>query len=413
MIEDRLRGAALRELPARRIVAAIAGAAHRWTGTDFSPRVRSIAAIAERTGYSTPAVEYALDQLFTPITCDALCSTIESEIGSLAALDGFVARAGRPDAFACGVDRACIISSRTTIGVGLIPAIYALCAKSDVTVKDREDHLIAAFFQTLHAEDEAFMQAARAQTFSSTDDALPDLAAFGCVVAFGTNATLAEIRAACDPNARFVGFGARASAGYLSVAAARDARTRRSMLEGAARDVVLYDSEGCLSLHVLFIESEGAAREIVADLATAVRSAGAQFPVGADDGLRASRVSTVRNAAAFRAALGQGAVFADDAGTFAIVCDPPHDEPPPFAPRCIAVVPVREPSDAAAYLRRHHVDLEAFAISDGRPDIVTMALGAGAVRLTRFGELQRPPPGGNHGGRGRIVDFIRWIEREI
>jgi hypothetical protein len=42
-----------------------------------------------------------------------------------------------------------------------------------------------------------------------------------------------------------------------------------------------------------------------------------------------------------------------------------------------------------------------------------MALDAGAVRLTRFGELQHPPLGGDHGGRPRIAEFIRWIDKTL
>lgn len=413
MIEDRLRPATLRELPAERIIAAIADAARRWADADFPPRVRSTATIAARTGYSTPAVEYALDQLFVPMTREALSATIESELGSVHALDGFVARAGRPDAFARSAGRACIISSRTTIGVALIPAVYALCAKCDVTVKDREDQLIAAFFHTLYDEHEAFLQAARAHSFSSERDMPPDLATFAVVVAFGKNATLAQIRAACDPNARFVGFGSRASAGYLSAPATRDRSRLTSLLKGAARDLALYDSEGCLSLHMLFIESDGAGQEVAGRFAAAVRRAGIEFPPGAGEASVASRVGTVRNAAAFRAALGQGAVFSDDQSSFAIVFDPPRDEPPPFAPRCIAVIPVREPSEAVAYLRAHEIALEALAISDERPDLIAMALDTGAVRLTRFGELQRPPISGNHGGHARVVDFIRWTDKDL
>jgi hypothetical protein len=63
---------ALRALPARTIVRAIADAAERWTDADFPPRVRATAAIEERLGYTTPVVDYALDRLFRGITSDAL-----------------------------------------------------------------------------------------------------------------------------------------------------------------------------------------------------------------------------------------------------------------------------------------------------------------------------------------------------
>ena len=58
---------ALRALPARAIVRALADAAERWRDVDFPPRVRAIRAIRARTGYSEPVVGYALDALFGEI----------------------------------------------------------------------------------------------------------------------------------------------------------------------------------------------------------------------------------------------------------------------------------------------------------------------------------------------------------
>ncbi|MDP9016720.1 MAG: hypothetical protein M3N19_00170, partial [Candidatus Eremiobacteraeota bacterium] len=140
------------DLGVQAIMRAIADAAQRWADADFPPRVRATELIASRTGYSVPVVEYALDRIFFEITTDALEATITSELGSLHALDGFVAQAGRPERSAHAVGRVCIISSRTTIGVALIPAIFALCAGCEVTVKDREDAFVGAFFETLYEE---------------------------------------------------------------------------------------------------------------------------------------------------------------------------------------------------------------------------------------------------------------------
>ncbi len=152
-------------------------------------------------------------------------------------------------------------------------------------------------------------------------------------------------------------------------------------------------------------------RSVAQRFAAALKNAGELFPRGAKDAFGEARFLAARNAAAFRASLGQGAVFAGD--DYVVILDPPAEQPPPFAPRCIPVIAVDEPGDALRRFTDHGIALEAFALSDERPDIVQMALESGAVRLTRFGELQKPSPAGNHGGRGRITDFIRWIDREL
>ena len=101
----------------------------------------------------------------------AIEAVIADELGCLDVLDGFVERAGRPPARALPLGRVCIVSSRTTIGVAILPAIFALCAKCDVLVKDREDHLVAAFFETLGDELAELRDAATAQTWKGDDDA--------------------------------------------------------------------------------------------------------------------------------------------------------------------------------------------------------------------------------------------------
>lgn len=404
----------LRELPARAIVHAIADAAERWSDADFPPRVRLLDGIVARTGYSFPVVEYALDALFFSMTVPAIVAAIENELGSLDALDGFAPRNGRPPAWARGLDRIGIISSRTTIGVALAPAIFALCAKANVLVKDREDGLVAAFFETLAQERAEFRHSAQARGWNARESA-GELRGFDAVVAFGRDATLGEIRAGLDAQTRFIGYGSRASVGYISREWLHDEAGACEIATRAARDVVLYDTEGCMSLHALFVET-GAAIDpthfgkLLAD--GIVRSA-IEFPLGAREPARAAAIASARNLAAFRASAGTGAVFADASASYAVFVDPPLGDPPLFLPRTLAIYAVSEPAEALAYLNRHGIALEAFALAGERPEVLRLAVDAGAVRIARFGELQRPPLHGDHGGRPRIADFIRWIDKDL
>ncbi len=265
MVERPLIRGALRQLPATAIIEALAASAQTWADPSYPPRRQCARAIEARTGYSAPVVRFALDQLFASITRHSLTATICAEIGSIDALDRFVARDGRPDGFAKAVGEVCVIASRTTVGVALLPALYALCAKCDVTVKDREDNLIAAFFRTLEEHDKSFGHAAHAEAFSSHDVQPDFLRRFSCVVAFGNDDTLAHLRNACNADARFVGFGSRASAGYISSDAARSG-TLDQLLENAALDAVLYETEGCMSLHMLLVEGADNAKKCRAAL---------------------------------------------------------------------------------------------------------------------------------------------------
>lgn len=402
----------LAHLPVRRIVGALADAAARWADADFPPRVRLLDTIVGRTGYSIPVIEYALDQLFESITVDALTATIESELGSLDILDTFVQREGRSRGRARPAGSVCVVSSRTTIGVALPPAIFALAAKCDVLVKDREDGLIRAFFSTLADELDEFRMAARAQTWSSDEDAV-DLSQFDVVVAFGTDSTLARVAQAAAP-ASCIGYGSKATIGYVTREALADESSARNVAEGAARDLVLYESEGCLSLHALFVETGGAidAQGFCSMLAQAVERAAVEFPPGERDARASARIANARNLAAFRSATGRGAVFSDERASYLAVLDPPQSEPPAFLPRALAVRSVESPAEAIAYIQRHEIAVEAIASAAADPRVIDAALALGANRIARFGDLQRPPAFGNHGGRARIADFVRWVSLE-
>jgi hypothetical protein len=405
----------LRGLSAAAIVAAIADAAARWSDADFPPRVRVTQAIEARLGYSTPVVEYALDRLFFSLRAGALEAAIADELGSLGALDGPVERAGRPAGYARGVDRVAIVSSDTTIGVALVPAAYALAAKCDVVVKDRSDALVSAFFTSLVEERPEFGAAAVAQAWTGGDgaDEAELLGAADVVVAFGTDAALRAIRARLRADARFVPFGHRASIGYVD-ASGLPAHARETLLDAIAADALLYDGDGCLSLHALFVAGDLApAAAFAADLAAAFERVSVEFPPGAIDPQRAAEVAAYRNLSAFRAAGGRGAVYAPSLASATIAFDPPRAAPPPFLPRVLPVFPVADPFEAIAYVRAHRLPVEALGVSDTRaPGVLQFAAAIGAVRIARLGEMQAPPVGGHHGGAARIADFVRWIDRE-
>lgn len=404
---------ALAQMPARRILRAVAGAAERWSDADFPPRVRVLDGIAERTGYTLPVIEYALDRLFESLTANALEDTIASELGSIDALDTFVTRPGRPAARALSVGSACVISSHTTIGVAIVPAAFALCAKCPVVVKDREDALVGAFFSTLAQEDAAFEASARAEVWEGASSA-HDLASYGIVVAFGRDDTLARIRARCAPEARFVGFGSKASAGYVTREALADETSARTIARGAARDLALFESEGCLSLHVLFAE-RGASittQRLAEMVAGEVERIAVEFPLGQRTARTDASLASARALAAFRSAGGGGQVYSDERASHLVVADDANVQAPYFLPRALGIHAVDGPDDAAAYLASHGVTLEALAAPRGRPDVAAMAVASGAARIARFGELQSPLASGNHGGRARVSDFVRWITDE-
>jgi hypothetical protein len=412
-VTDAVPGA-LRALSARAIVAAIASAAERWSDADFPPRVRATAEIVRRTSYTEPVVDYALDRLFGALTEGALVAAIEGELGSLAALDGFVPRAGRADGYAAPVGNVAIVASDTTIGVALPAALFALCAKCDVAVRDRSDALCVAFAETLAVENAAFADALLVRRAGDHDDPewLALLRRSGTVVAYGGDDALRAIRSGLPGQTRFVAFGHRTSVGYVSREAL--AGDPAPIAEGAARDALLYDGEGCMSLHGLFVERGGtiAPQAFAAELARALERAAVEFP--AHDARPVPAVAGYRDAALFRSALGKGGTYTVRDAPHLLVVEPPRDEPPPLLPRTLALYAVDGPGEMLAFVRAHGLPLEAVAVANpaARSDVADALVACGAVRFASFGALQAPSPADEHGGVGRIVPFVRWVTRE-
>src|SRR6185437_11741895 len=87
------------------------------------------------------------------------------------------------------------------------------------------------------------------------------------VVALGDDASLARVTGA----ARLFGFGSRTSGALISLAAPANLATLASAL---ARDISLFEQQGCLSPHQIFIEDgEGIdARDFARSLANALTS---------------------------------------------------------------------------------------------------------------------------------------------
>ncbi|MHB8703469.1 MAG: acyl-CoA reductase [Candidatus Tyrphobacter sp.] len=372
------------------IVRAVADAAARWCNPAFSPRERARARVVERTGYSVPVVAYAFDRLFESIAAGALDETIARELG---------------DAHFEPIGRVCVISSRTTIGVAIVPAIFALCAGCDVTVKDREDSLVGAFFETLAGESEILASAAQATAWNGEREE-HDLAAYDAVVAFGSDDALRAIRARLRPDARFIAYGPRASIGYVTREALASEDVASNTARGAARDFVLYDGEGCLSLHALFVERDGrlSPEGFLELLAGAVEGTSIDFPLGARAAGTIASVASARDLGRFRG----GPVHSDAEATFVLEIGGP-ERAPAFLPRVLAVHGVRDPVEMRAYVARHRLPLEACAVAGERYDVRAAAIAAGANRIARFGELQAPPLSYAHGGRPRVSEFVRII----
>lgn len=232
------------------------------------------------------------------------------------------------------------------------------------------------------------------------------LRASGAVIAYGSDETLAALRASTPIGVRFLGYGHALSVG-LSLAPARGGG------EGFARDVLLYDQGGCLSPHAIFVE--GAGRD-AAGFGDALTDALAQetealaVPPVADPAV-ALAVRRARDLALFSAASVRG----DPLLRWTVITETePRPLPEPVGHGVVHVVPIHDvAADLGPALRPARGRVSAVGVAGALRDDVRAALAReGISRLCAPGRMQAPPLGWRNGGRDLLADLLYWSEEE-
>lgn len=250
--------------------------AQRWQQADYRLR-REAEALTEPFPFAMTRV--SMDALIQSLTHDALWELIDAEgvrDASGCPLIGHVVAANTPLLAWVSVLRALLMRSASFVKLPSGPAAEwgRLFLRSLAEISPE----LAA---TVHM----------AQWPGGTTDLDTTLCRnVDLVVAYGDDNTIAALRALCPPPVGFLGYGHRVSFGL-----ARREAANNEAVQGFARDVLLYDQGGCLSLHTVFVE--GTWDEAVAfgaRLAEALSQAALLYPHSARSPRAAMRVREAR-----------------------------------------------------------------------------------------------------------------------
>lgn len=238
-----------------------------------------------------------------------------------------------------------------------------------------------------------------------------------CVVATGADGTIRAVSAEVPPTTRFVGYGHRLSVALLGPAALSGSALADAARK-LARDVALWDQQGCLSPVAVFCE--GSAREARAlgeALGQALDALGGEWPrgeIGAED---AAAVRHARDEALMRRAAGRDvAVFADEALQFTVVVEDELRFRAAPLHRFVRIHASRERTTLLHSLEAVARHLAAVALAGFGQDSVAVAraLGAlGASRVCAPGEMQAPPLGWHHDGQLLLAPLARMVDVEF
>jgi len=388
------------------VMAVLAEVFDRWHAPDSTFRRRLVDEHAEAAGFSPQLVAAGLDLGLADWDGAALSRAIEQERRALLAEPG----------------RALAPFASTSIVLGgaipmpsLLQPVLSLALLSPVLVRpaSRDPVTPRLLAESIAAVDDEIGRAVEVVSFPADDAAcLARFLASECVVASGSDETIAAIRGRLQAGQRFVAYGHKLSVAVLDAELVAD--DAQALAGAVALDVSLWDQQGCLSPAAVYVIGRGAAEaavrfgDVLADqlegLAGTLPRGGAPAPVATD-------IVQERDAAALRAAAGAPVRVHAGAGTsFTVVVEPDAEWRPCPGHRFVRVHPVENGEALSAALRPLAAWLSSSALAANgalHDELCGRLASLGASRICPPGRMQAPPIDWPHDGRPILAPLAR------
>lgn len=294
-------------------------------------------------------------------------------------------------------------------GLVLQPLVACLALRRTVLVKtsSREPHFTPAFVAALARREPLVGEGIAVITWSGGDRQLEEVVSADVdrIVAYGDDSTLADL----DERAgdKLVAFGSAASLAVLGSVEEQDLAT---VTRALARDVVLFEQRGCLSLQAIYIGAGGdggssdMAAALARSLAEALVDAAERWPPCEPAPAAAAAVRQARQEAAF---LGCCVIELElPRGT--IIVDPRPGFRPSPGLRTVRIHPISSLDALPAILAPVRGRLQGAVLIGSEARALRPALARlGVSRFCEPGQLQSPAATWNNGG----VDLLTTLSR--
>lgn len=411
----------LAELPLSRIVTLLDRVASRWLDPASPYRREAERLLPAITGYAEPAVRKGIPGLVSLLCQENLWRFIEEEVIDPRALDGFVARgAGGGETRAFGPRLTAHIWSGNVPGLPAQSLVNAFLAKSASIGKvASEEPLFATLFAESIAEVDPRLAECLVVAWWPGGDTDLEAVAFeraDAIVAYGGERAIEALRGRAPASARFISHGHKLSFGVvgreaLAPEACADTATR------AAYDVAKYDQQGCLSPHLIYVETGGAIppRGFAEALGNALARYEGPVPRGRISVEEAASAASARQRHERRILAGEPAAMFEGEG-WAVL----YDEDPAFQASClnrtVYVKPVADLLvDVPALVEpvRKYLQTCGVAAPEERRRALAEQLGRlGLDRVCPLGRMGDVAPTWHHDGRSSLLDLLRWTDLE-
>ena len=397
-------------------------------GLDGTPKRELQPGAAPGAGFSRATLEKGLDNFFRQLTPDNFHALLEQELGHAQRLDKFV-----EDGNGKGPVRAAMAVAPeflVHIAAGNIPnptltsMVLGLLARSAQFVKCAQGaaFLPRLFAHSIYEADPKLGACLEVAAWRGGDAGLEEalLAQADCVTATGSDETLAAIRARLPVKTRLLGYGHRVSFGYVAHEVLSGFHTRQ-LVSRTTDDVVAWNQLGCLSPHVIYVQTGGEVtpEKFAELLATELERREQIEPRGELPAEHAAAIASRRGIYEVRAAHAPETTqhwCSQDSTAWTVVYEADARFQLSCLNRFIYVKGVRDLAEAlqnagAVY---GQVSTVGLGVPEHRmPELAAQLADWGVTRVCPLGQMQNPPLTWRHDGRPALGDLVTWVDLEM
>jgi hypothetical protein len=408
------------------LITLLSRVSQEWLNPGFPFRKLALAEGPAATGFSQPTLAAGLDAFFKQLTPDAFQGLLEEDLGQAERLDQMVQspteqRTNRAS-IAIAPELLVHIAAGTLPNPTLMSMILGVLARSAQFVKcARGTSLLPRLFaHSLYDAEHKLGACLEVADWSGgtleLEKVLFDEAT--CVTATGSDETLATIRQRVPSKTRFLGFGFRVSFAYIAAEVLSGLHARR-IADRAARDVTAWNQLGCLSPHVIYVQSGGVVspEKFAEMLAEVLAERELSEPRGDLPVETAAVIASRRSLYELRAAHSPETRHWCSHGSTAWTVV--YEADPRFQLSCLhRFIYVKEVKDMTEVLQsadpvRGKVSTVGLAVAEHKAqEMATELAHWGATRVCPLGQMQNPPLTWRHDGRPALGDLVTWTDWE-
>lgn len=408
------------------IVQVLAEVAGGWLEPENLFRQLALEHGPAQLGFSRATLARGLDGFFRQLTVENFHALLEQELGDARRLDNLVAsdveRDGDRAAIATGPEFLVHIAAGNIPNPTLMSMMLGLLTRSAQFVKCASGTTLLPrlFAHSIYELQPKLATCLEVAEWRGGDAALETVlfAEADCITATGGDDTLLAIRNRLPARARFLGYGHRVSFGYVASEVLTPLHAKK-IIARAAEDVVAWDQLGCLSPHVFYVQSGGAASPVhfAEQLAEELARREATEPRGKLSPDVAATIASRRAIYQVRTAHSTDTHLwqSKDSTAWTVVCEADARFPISCLHRFIYVKPVRDLGELiqSADTVRGKVSTVGVAVAEHQAaEIATRLARWGVTRVCPLGQMQNPPLTWRHDGRSALGDLVTWTDYE-